>query len=168
MAGIWAQRVQLADRLARLREGNLTRVEAYNLFLGEGDIHQLGPSYFTKLLFFFSPTPDFYIMDQWTGKSINLLTGIPVVRMTRRNDATPLPSNKAGNYQAYCEEVDIIAKRLGVKGEQAEEMLMSKGRPDPWPWRLHVRQYWESDAPMVRYRATELHERYPHIPVEDF
>lgn len=50
-----------------------------------------------------------------------VLTGMPVVHMTPTKEATPMPTNKAGNFQAYCEEVDALAEVLGVTGEQAEE-----------------------------------------------
>lgn len=164
----WAERESIVPSLEALRAGNLTRAQAYNLFTGNGDIPGLGPSYFTKLLYFFTPTPDFYIMDQWTGKSINLLTGTQVVRMARSNEATPQPCNKAGNYQAYCEEVNAMAALLGVNGEQAEEMLMSKGRPHSWPWRDYVRVNWPTHAPEGRYSAAAMHVRYPDIPLGNF
>lgn len=165
---VWDQRDILIPKLEALREGGLSRIQAYDLFTGVGNIHGLGPSYFTKLLFFFTPTPDFYIMDQWTGKSINLLTGVPVVRMVRTEGAAPMPCNKAGNYQAYCEEVDALSEELGVTGEQAEEILMSKGGRKPWPWREHVRNNWPANAPTERYSAASMHLRYPHIPENYF
>jgi hypothetical protein len=143
----------------------MTRCDAYNLFLGVGGVPGLGPSYWTKLLYFFSPNSNFYIMDKWTGQSVDLMTGNWVVRMAGKATSA---LNKCGNYQAYCEEVDEIAYILGVTGAQAEEMLMSKGGRRPWPWRAHVRANWPAHAPAGRYSTSTMHARYPHIPVGNF
>lgn len=161
----WDRRDVLEQHLDALRAGGLSRSAAYELFCGEGAILGLGPSYFTKLLYFFSPEPSFYIMDQWTGKAVNLLTGRWVVRMS--GDA-PSPLNKPGNYQAYCEEVDAIAGLIGATGEQVEERLFSQGGRNPWPWRLYLKNLWHEHAPLLRYSAAEIYQRYPHIPVHLF
>jgi len=71
----WAHRDAIATKLLKLRSDKLTRAGAYNLFAGTNALPGLGPAYFTKLLFFFSPTKSNYIMDQWTTKSMMLLTG---------------------------------------------------------------------------------------------
>jgi hypothetical protein len=149
----WQEREKIARHLETLRAGNLTRSEAYSLFRGEGKVSGLGPSYFTKLLFFFSPAEDFWIMDQWTGKSINLLTGEIVVRF---NGASPSDKNKGGNYQAYCEEVDALAGLLKVSGDEIEQRLMSKGKPNPWPWRMHILEHTD-------YNKARMTARYRHI-----
>jgi hypothetical protein len=143
----------------------LTRCQAYDLFLGAGAIPGLGPAYFTKLLYFFQRNPDCYIMDQHTAKSVNLLTGNWLVRMVG-NAVSNL--NKCGNYQAYCEEVDTIAGLVGVSGEQAEEMMMSKGGHHPWPWRAHMRTSWPLHSPVGRYSRATIHAFYPHIPLHCF
>ena len=154
----WENRFTLERHLKALRSGGLTRSAAYNLFQGEGNIKGLGPAYLTKLLYFFSPTNDFYIMDQWTSKSINLLTGLQVVRL---DGNVASGKNKCGNYQAYCEEIDEIAALLVLPGADIEEMLMSKGGRTPWPWRAHLKQYYD-------YNPSVLHEIYPHIAIGAF
>lgn len=150
----WQNKDAIRTNLEKLRAGNFTRREAYNLFRAEAPVGGLGPSYFTKLVYFFSPASDFWIMDQWTAKSINLLTGVTVVRMS---ESAPSRRNKGGNYQAYCEEVDELARLLGVCGDQVEQRLMSKGKPNPGPWREHVVKHCDYDPKLVR-------NRYPHIP----
>ena len=92
-------------------------------------------------------------MDQWTGKSINLLTGEIVVRF---NGASPSDKNKGGNYQAYCEEVDALAGLLKVSGDEIEQRLMSKGKPNPWPWRMHILEHTD-------YNKARMTARYRHI-----
>lgn len=167
----WAARSAINKNLTALRGGGLTRCAAYNLFCGAGAIPGLGPAYFTKLLYFFQPAPDCYIMDQHTGKSVNLLTGNWVIRMAG-NYVSPL--NKCGNYQAYCEEVDQIAGLLSshsgtaISGDQVEEMMMSQGGTRPWPWRAHMRANWPLHRPAGRYSRSALHTIYRHIPLVCF
>lgn len=152
--GPWSERKKIALHLETLRKGGLSRSEAYNLFRKPGNVKGLSVSYFTKLLFFFSPRDNFWIMDQWTGKSINLLTGEMVVRF---NGPSPSDRNKGGNYQAYCEEVDALANLLKVSGDEIEQRLMSKGKPKPWPWRSHVLAHTD-------YSRNKIRALYPHIP----
>ncbi len=167
----WGASSSIHAKLTVLRAGGLTRNASYNLFCGAGAIQGLGPAYFTKLLYFFQPVPNCYIMDQHAGKSVDLLTGNWVVRMAG-NAVSPL--NKDGNYQAYCEEVDhmavLLSSRSGtvISGPQVEEMMMSKGGRFPLLWRSHVRKKWLPDAPAGRYSPTALHTNYPHIPLHCF
>jgi len=161
VAAAWTAQVKLGSHLNLLRTGGLSRCEAYRLFLGTGAIPGIGPAFFTKLIYFFSSSPDFYILDQWTAKSVNLLTGNRVVKMSGN---AVFNGNKCGNYLAYCHEVDEIACLLKVTGEQAEEMMMSKGGHNPWHWRAYMRANWPVNAPSVRYRASLMHSVYAGIP----
>lgn len=125
----WAARAALVPVLKELRCGTLTRAQAYDLFCGDGEISGLGPSFFTKLIFFFSRDPDCYIMDQWTAKSINYLTGETVVLMSRH---WPSRKNCGENFSRYCELVDELVVLLSLRdqintGEQVEQRLFSNG-----------------------------------------
>ena len=164
VAVAWKAQKRITSILNQLRSGSLSRQAAYNLFR-INPVSGLGPSFFTKLIYFFSPQPSFYIMDQWTAKSINLLTGRPVVRIGNK---APNDFNKPGNYQAFCEEVDLIAGMLGVSGEVAEERLFSQGGRHPWPWRRYVKTQWAAAKPSIRYKAKNMHAIYPHISVTQF
>lgn len=143
----WAQRDRIERRLEQLRSGGLSRAEAYDLF-AEDPIPGLGPSYFTKLLYFFQPGEvDRFIMDQWTGKAINLLTGLQVVRMY--GDA-PNDRNTGENYDWFCRVIEVIAKQLGNTPDEVEQRLFSSGgqhRKPRGPWRTHVWQRWATDRP---------------------
>ena len=161
----WANHRVLEARLETLRAGELGRRDAYALFCNGGEIPGLGPSYLTKLLYFFSPSPSSYIMDQWTAKSVNLLTRQKVVRMAGE---WPSADNKGGNYQAFCEELDLIGGLLGCSGEIAEERIFSQGGRHPWPWRAYVKKHWPISPRLPRYSAADLHATYPHIPIETF
>ena len=176
-AQAWNNRAALIPKLIALRAGGLTHCQVYNLFTGANSVPGLGPSFFTKLIYFFSPdqpvgATGFYIMDQWTSKSVDLITQRWVVRLARIQRTSPGHQNRCGNYEAYCREVESIAIALGLgqgHGDQAEEMLMSKGSPNPWPWRIHVQNRWPVDAPADRYRRADIHALYhPYIPLACF
>ena len=132
----WAERDRIAEALVALRSGGLSRAESYALFQKNDGIKGLGPSFWTKLLYFFPPETDRYIMDQWTAKSVNLITGRKIVQLS---GGCPPRTNTPDHYNRFCEEVDRMAQRLGLKGEQVEEMMMSRGGRKPAPWRQHVR-----------------------------
>jgi len=160
----WNKRQLLSQHLTALRAGNLSRKDAFDLFNGEGAIPGLGPAFFTKLLYFFSPTPSFYVMDQWTAKSVNLLTGRWVVPL--QGDAV-LRTAPKGCYQAFCEEIDLMAGLLGCAGHIAEERLFSEGGRYSWPWRVYVDQHWANAQPAGKYAKNAMHQVYPHIPLND-
>jgi hypothetical protein len=132
----WNQSDLIRPILEKLRFGGLTRENAYDMFCGQNRIKGLGPSYFTKLLYFFSPSSDFYIMDKWTGKSINLLTGEEVVLM----NGSPTSHNKGLNYQSFCQEIDHLGWLVGNTGEQIEERLFFTGGKSPKMWLAHVKK----------------------------
>ena len=148
----WDHHADIAARLQTLRAGGLSREEAYQVF-ADDPIPCLGPSYFTKLVYFFSPgeAPLGYIMDQWTGKSVNLITGHHVVRMY--GDA-PSASNTGENFDCYCKVVDLIAAHCHCSGEQIEQRLFSTNaqyRRTRGAWRNHVVTRWQQDRPTHRY-----------------
>ena len=151
-------RARLRKHLQTIREGEVTRREAYELFLLE-PVAGLGPSYITKLIYFFMPQRGRgrlgYIMDQWTAKSVNLLTGQHIVRVY---DEAPLPSNTGANYEAFCTLIDHMATQFKMTGEQLEERLFSSGARGQTrgPWRNHVLTHWNGDRPRTRYDEDEM------------
>jgi len=158
----WGANRQVNSHLQTLRSGGLTRIQAYRLFLGSGKIPGLGPSFFTKLLYFFSQSipkgEDPYIMDNVILRAVALLTGNPF-----QCHATP------GGYQACCEEIDAVATILGCSGQVAEERLFSS-RGKTGLWRSYVNRN-KSNLPQCdgrrAYRNT-MHNAYPHISTNDF
>lgn len=137
----WDHRGRLVEHLKRLRSGTLGRSDSYNQFCGDGRIHGLGLSFFTKLLYFFSPNSS-SIMDQWTAKSLNLLTGRCVVKM---DGDSPSNRNTGDDYTAFCSEIDLIAAEMRCDGDKVEERLFSRGKEKGQPrgkWREYVRSNW--------------------------
>ncbi len=147
----WANRADIAHRLMLLRGGGYTRQQAYDLF-STSPIPGLGPSYFTKLVYFFRPDETIgYIMDQWTGKSIDLITGHHVVRMY--GDA-PTSLNTGANYDSFCRVIDFLAMQEGNTGDELEQRLFSQNgqyRRQRGAWRDHVRSQWATGRPAHRY-----------------
>ncbi|MEY4327280.1 MAG: hypothetical protein RIS24_3451 [Verrucomicrobiota bacterium] len=133
----WAAHADLKPILELLRTQPLNRVQAYELFLNGARIPGLGPSFWTKLLFFFAERADLYVMDQWVAKSVNLLVGRPLVPLV---GGCPPRDTPSAVYNTYCEEIDHIANHLGLSGSQAEEKMMSHGGHKPGAWRSHVLQ----------------------------
>ena len=173
----WSNRNVIVPKLLALRAGGLSHCQAYALFSGQNHVAGLGPAFFTKLIYFFSPArprgqTGFYIMDQWTAKSINLLTQQPVVRLARIKHTSPQHSNKCGNYEAFCREIEHIAAVLELNnpdgGDVVEQRLMSEGGHQPQPWREHVRKSWPRHAPEVRYNRHFIHNVYHQIPLNCF
>lgn len=187
----WSQHKRIEDNLKQIRDKSLSRMEAFKLFDKKNPIKGLGASYFTKLLYFFSATgegqsPDRYIMDKWTGMSINLLTGDHVVRMARsKSSKTGVISyslstkNNAENYEAFCVQVDALACQLNQlklghdhTGEDIEQMLFSlgamssaTGRTQREPWRAYVHANWEAERPPHRYSAKRLVAYQQRAPI---
>lgn len=133
--------------LLKLRHDKPDRAAAYELFRAAA-VPGLGPSFYTKLLYFFDARKPArcYIMDQWTAKSVNLLAGRTVVKL---DNGTPSPRNTGETYEAFCTEVDKLASCLTseigpVSGEQVEERLFSSGGSGKrlGAWRKHVRELW--------------------------
>jgi hypothetical protein len=142
----WARRDAIAKRLHALRTGKLTRAAAYALFTDTNCVKGLGSAYFTKLLFFFSPLKNNYIMDQWTAKSMILLTGkTDLLRMT---GSWPSRSNAGEDYTRFCEAIDCLAKKLDLPGDKTEELIFSIGGKGAKAgiWRRHVRDHWPEFA----------------------
>lgn len=151
VAAAWSNRVEIARRLTLLKAGGYNRQQAYELFATD-PISGLGPSYFTKLIFFFRPEAEIgYIMDQWSGKSVNLITGRHVVRMY---GDSPAASNTGENFDSYCRMIDFLANNVGNTGDELEQRLFSQNglhRRPRGAWRDHVRGHWASGRPTHRY-----------------
>lgn len=149
VAAAWCHRARIERLLTRLRAGGLSRRAAYDLFAAH-PIPYLGPSYFTKLIYFFSPgdAPLGYIMDQWTGKSVNLITGNHVVRIY--NDS-PSSLNTGENYESFCHVVDLIARVLHSTGDETKQRLFSQGGLARGRWRTHILNNWRLGRPTHAY-----------------
>ncbi len=139
--GIWSERV------TAILTGQLTRFQAYELFANGDPIPGMGPAYYTKLIQFCQggDNPFGYIMDQWTAKSINLLTGVSMVVVNSANRV--VPTNDANVYEHFCAAIDTFALEIGVDGHEFEKRILSygaQGRRPRGPWRQRVVDCWQA------------------------
>ena len=125
----------------------------------QGRLKGAGPAYFTKLIYFLMPRHGAvlkagYIMDQWAGCSVNLLTGREVVLMNvtktwKRQEGCPVPAyeftvadeNTGANYEEFCSAVDCLASRFSIDADQVDRVLVSTGGRNPESWRKYVRDH---------------------------
>lgn len=149
-ADAWESWQPISEVLFEIRRG-LPRAEAYDYFTANSrsKFRGLGPAFFTKLITFFSMKRDAYIMDQWTARSVNLLTGSAIVQLTANKYVSP--SNTGLNYEAFCASIEEITKicnskndsSLAQSAEEVEARLFSEGGKGSraQPWRVYVRDH---------------------------
>ena len=127
--------IEAADNV---KNGNIRdRKEAFRLFSElrlNNKLPGLGIAYYTKLICFLNPCLNGYIMDQWTSKSINFLTGENLVTFSgiRVND-----NNSYETYEKFCVSIEKLANKLKCDPIQAEERIFSKGRKKG-AWRTYL------------------------------
>lgn len=148
----------------------LTREKAYECFRQLRRRHLLrgiGPSFFTKLMYFFG-CPGAYILDQWLAKSILALrainrrldsAGVAVFELADGNGirlshgGESIRDSVSGlDYEFFCRELEALAEILHLRnGAEAERWLFSTPSS---PWRQYLAGAdWTS--PGSRKRACE-------------
>lgn len=131
----------------QLSNGNIGPIDAYDRFFKlsiSGKLPGARPAYYTKLLYFLPPDhlERGLIMDQWTSRSVNLITGQAVVKLESRSFLVK-KENSASVYALYC---DLVRKlSLEIHGdssplsiEDTELRLFSEGGRTKAMWRQYV------------------------------
>ena len=160
---IWNHKDQWMPICEKLRSGGFkNRKDAYEAFRRlrlEKKLLGMGPAYFTKLLFFARPVQDAYILDQWTARSIHLLTqnrvwpDVQVDAYTLKRMSGPNGSPKAlrasvtdrvtsSDYEQFCNLVEEIGLTAGVNPCEIEESMFGQGGRNPSAWRSYVMDHW--------------------------
>lgn len=127
--------------IERIRSGSIkNRKLAFQLFYesrAKGYLPGLGISYYTKLICFLNHKLNAYILDQWTGKSINLLWQEPFIKFTGNwvND-----KNNSDTYEEFCNRIEELADLLVDEPITVEERLFSNGGHNPGAWRRHLKE----------------------------
>jgi hypothetical protein len=134
--------VELKKIVKKLKGSKFNRIEAFALLQKakrQRELQGLGISFYTKLLHFFRPDGDAYILDQWTAKSMVLLLGnnSPVVL----HGDLPCPQTSPRHYEEYCLEIEQVAKYFKWSGADVETGLFSKGGKKPNRWRKYVKTH---------------------------
>ncbi|MEP1208426.1 MAG: hypothetical protein ABJM29_10560 [Rhizobiaceae bacterium] len=147
----------LQPLLSSMRAGRETRKTAYDKYLllkSHGGIGKLGASYFTKLLYFFRPENDGYILDQFSGMAINVIFDLKIVRLAPGNDGFFVSKDTTSDeYVNYCKYVELLASEVNDNGEHVEVRLFSYGPKNEW--RDYVGKAWRNNrskmpnAPML-------------------
>jgi hypothetical protein len=140
----WKQRAAIAAQLLALRARSHTRQSAYRVFCEAPDIHGLGPSYYTKLIYFFAHTPpgqECYIMDQFSACSVNLLFDESIVLLM--DQKSPSRANTCAHYDAFCQGIDAIGAALGGRytGAEIEMAMFARNASGIRPWRHYLKAY---------------------------
>jgi Putative 8-oxoguanine DNA glycosylase OGG-like protein len=111
-----------------------------------GSLEGIGPAYYTKLLFFLRPDRTAYILDQWTAKSIHVLTSSRQFPKLNGAKGVATVSDRVtpDDYEKYCLIVDNMAayEPAGWTGPDVEERMFSQGGRDPKHWRQYVKEHW--------------------------
>ena len=127
-----------------LRSGHIqTRLQAFEVFVhhrAHGNLPGLGIAFFTKLICFLNPKLSGYILDQWTGKSINLLWNEPLVHIA--NGHWVDGHNTPEIYEEFCLRIEHLADSLAVTPLEAEERIFSHGRMHPGQWRQYLMDHY--------------------------
>lgn len=153
----WENQEKLHENLTKIKNGKLTREEEYDLFTNGGEITGLGPSYFTKLLYFFSPNSTRYIMDQWTTKPIILLTGKNIIRHSNQG---PTRHNSGKNYELFCRVIEDLVNIIRAKsGDDVEQRLFSFGSLKKQPrgeFRQLIIDEWSKRPKLEKYNPAYI------------
>ncbi|MGO6781227.1 8-oxoguanine DNA glycosylase OGG fold protein [Rhizobium ruizarguesonis] len=139
----------------RIQAGEVSRLEAYAALLAKRT-PGMGPAFFTKLIYFFgrcaakSSSSGGYIMDQWTARSVNLLSGEKVVALSSgmhwpkaqidgvRLGKAVTAENGPDTYEAFCQFIDCLASKFECAPDFVEEVMFSHGGNSKGRWRLYV------------------------------
>lgn len=136
---LFENRNVIIELVNELRTGNFhTRQQAFEVFQNQRSANMLtgiGIGYFTKLICFLAPNLNGYIMDQWVAKSINLLTGEPIVNLTGNKWVNDI--NDPNTYELFCQYIDNLAELLNCSGFEAEKRIFSVGRGNG-QWRNYL------------------------------
>lgn len=147
----WLARNNWLPVLHDIRNMNTSRENSYRAFFdlrANNQLPGMGPAYFTKLLFFSNVNPDAYIMDQWTGKSMNLLCrsiGLRHCIPHMTPDGLVSDNNTPANYESFNRCIEVLATQLGIPAEECEQRLFSNGANGGQQlgiWRQYVQQNW--------------------------
>lgn len=133
----WAERSKWEPLVnyCRTQIGPIERSALFDTF-NDSKIAGLAPAFFTKLMFFLRPkSENCFILDQWTGRSANLLTSANktggVVYLDR--SLTVARKNTGKQYLDYCFLVERLSEEIsGCSPHDIEQAMFSGGKDNPW------------------------------------
>jgi hypothetical protein len=143
-------KLELEEILVEYSQNLITRNWAYER-LNRMNLKGCGPAYFTKLLFYFGNGTS-YIMDQWTSKSMELLSLERIgIHMIKNNTGHRVSNkNHSGIYEEFCNRVEILTIKTNqnlntnLTPTEIEERIFSNGAngQSRGQWREFVVNNW--------------------------
>jgi hypothetical protein len=146
----------IARLVETLRASTATRAEDFEATQQAVEsIHGLGISFYTKLLFFLRPTPDAYILDQWTAKSSVVIFQEVGIRLTAAG--LPDPKTCGKDYQAFCARLEACcgSKCWGEAWKTGEEVERTLFDSPKGLWRTCVKAQ-SGEETVARRRSKQL------------
>lgn len=120
--------------------------DAY-LIWATSPIKELGPAYFTKLLYFLLyPRMQVYVMDVWTARSANLLLETRLIEKKHLYNYRGVAVEASQRYGLFCRFIEIGSrvicrlKNLEISGSDFEVAMFSHGGREAkkGQWRSYV------------------------------
>ncbi|WP_152565160.1 hypothetical protein [Methylobacter sp. BBA5.1] len=146
-----------------IRAGKYTRMDGFDAFRKlrvKNQLPGMGAAYFTKILFFATPSQDAYILDQWTARSMHILTNqrrwpsVQIDYLSAKRAAIEEKPQRlrvsvtdrvtASDYEYFCQLIKKLADSLSIHPHEAEERIFGIGGKTPSAWRAHVMDNWSS------------------------
>jgi len=140
--------------IERMRETAVNRKDAYEQFKNlrkNKKLVGMGPAYFTKLICFANRDLNGYIMDQWTSKSMNILTGSSFINLTSQGSVSD--RNSADTYEKFCNLIEELSDIVRMAPLDTEEALFSYGGRKKGEWRSFVIQSWGGPKKAAKSRS---------------
>lgn len=160
---IWEKRSEVMPICENIRNNKYTRLEAFEVFRSmrtNNKLPGMGPAYYTKIIFFASQLADAYILDQWTARSIHMLTkqrswpSVQIDHTSKKKAEKTLRYQElrvtvtdrvtSEDYEQYCKLVEELARILKLPSHAVEERMFGKGGKSPSLWREHLMNNWHS------------------------
>lgn len=122
-------------------------LSAYECFydLQNSGLKGMGPAYYTKLIYFLTigSSESGFIMDQWTARSMNLLSGEDLIKLSspdKRNRRYVSPHNGPIVYKEFCSRILMLSKIKEMRPDEVELRMFSEGR-GKGAWRNYVKDH---------------------------
>lgn len=120
------QTIQSYDDICEDLIYGLDAVTAYRKFFEAKEAKRMrgiGPAFYTKLIFFLGDQTGL-IMDQWTARSVNLLSTQEIIKLKSKTVVSDCNCDDV--YKRYLEFVAELQRELGIKTlSKTEELLFS-------------------------------------------
>jgi hypothetical protein len=143
---------EICKIIKTLRTEPVDRRSAYKMFidLRSRGLKGIGPAYFTKIIYFCTQKSidRGYILDQWTGRSTNLIFAEEVVILDKFSTLQRVSDkNSEKNYDNFCRGVEILTEKfkrlnepsnLVLSSDEVERKMFSSGGRKKGSWREFV------------------------------